>query len=76
MRASRITFLAVATLALALGVSCGRSKPVGVDADVGNDAGGDANQVLGKSCLDSPDQLTRPPTAGLPCELIPPGLAL
>jgi hypothetical protein len=28
------------------------------------------------SCLDMPTDLPRPPSGGLPCELIPPGLAL
>ena len=28
------------------------------------------------SCLDTPDELPRPPTEQLPCDLIPPGLTL
>jgi hypothetical protein len=27
------------------------------------------------SCLDRPNELPRPPTGGLPCDLIPPGWA-
>lgn len=67
MRGARFVAAAVLTVALAL-VSCGRSKPVGVPE-------GGAPPV-GSACLDRPDDLPRPPTVGLPCELIPPGLAL
>jgi hypothetical protein len=38
-----------------------------------------ADTVLGPSlasCLDTPDELPRPPTTELPCDLIPPGLSL
>ncbi|HEY0464692.1 MAG TPA: hypothetical protein VGC79_10800 [Polyangiaceae bacterium] len=28
------------------------------------------------ACLERPDQLPRPPTGKLPCDLIPPGLSL
>lgn len=34
--------------------------------------GGDASALL-TPCLDRPTDLPRPPTAGLPCELLPPG---
>jgi hypothetical protein len=73
MTRSRLTaLLAGATLALALGgASCGKSKPVGLD-----DAGSDAKPTGLASCLDTPDQLTRPPSVTLPCELLPPGLTL
>jgi hypothetical protein len=74
MRGARLTaLLSGAALALALGASCGKSKPVGVDP---TDAGGDGKPAGLASCLDSPDQLTRPPSTTLPCELLPPGLAL
>jgi hypothetical protein len=56
---------------LALGASCGKSKPVGVV-----DSGTDANPTGLASCLDRPDELTRAPSATLPCELLPPGLTL
>jgi hypothetical protein len=74
MRGARLTALfSGAALALALGASCGKSKPVGGDP---TDAGGGGKPTGLVSCLDSPDQLTRAPSAALPCELIPPGLTL
>jgi len=63
-----LAVVAVALLSFAVASSCGNSKPVGV-----TDAGGVTTLA---ACLDRPDELPRPPTAGLPCELIPPGLAL
>jgi hypothetical protein len=30
----------------------------------------------GATCLEEPNALPRPPAAGLPCELLPPGLTL
>jgi hypothetical protein len=74
MTRSRLTaLLAGATLALALGASCGKSKPAGGVED----GGSDATKPTGlASCLDMPDQLTRAPSTTLPCELLPPGLAL
>jgi hypothetical protein len=30
----------------------------------------------GRGCLSTPDTLERPPTQGLPCSLIPPGVDL
>lgn len=74
MTSLRLTaLLAGATLALALGASCGKSKPAAVDP---TDAGGDGGPTGLASCLDMPDQLTRAPSATLPCELLPPGLVL
>lgn len=29
-----------------------------------------------RACLERPDELPRPPTGKLPCELVPPGLSL
>lgn len=73
-RARLTALLSGAALALALGASCGKSKPVGLDPI---DAGGDGKPNTGlASCLDRPDQLTRAPSATLPCELLPPGLTL
>ena len=42
----------------------------------GNGGGSAANQGALRACLERPDQLPRPPASRLPCELIPPGLAL
>jgi hypothetical protein len=60
----------------ALAVSCGRSKPVGLEpgpGDAGPEVG--ATGVL-RACLDTPTALTRAPSGALPCDLIPPGLEL
>ena len=70
-------------IAAALGGACGRSKPVaprdggsgGTDGGPGVDAGIEvAAPTDGKlaPCLERPGELPRPPSGGLPCELIPP----
>lgn len=71
MRPSARGLAAAMLLALAFGASCGPSKAVGL-----SDAGPEVGVTRLEACLDRPDELSRPPTAGLPCELIPPGLAL
>ena len=43
--------------------------------DGGPDGGPDGGARL-SSCLDTPDELPRPPIDRLPCDLIPPGLTL
>jgi hypothetical protein len=73
-------FALAALLALA---SCGKNRsvvegpaPVGdaaSDAVATTDAGAEGGLA---PCLDEPGALARPPTSGLPCELIPPGLRL
>lgn len=80
--------LAVALVAAGLGgAACGDNHqapapdPADHDAAVepGDDAGPtpdaapDAGAAL-TPCLDHPDHLDRPPTAALPCDLLPPGL--
>jgi hypothetical protein len=74
---------ALAALLALAAVSCGRSKPVGMDpsdggpADTGTaETGAEVAPTARGGCLDRPDTLQRPPTAGLPCDLIPPGLEL
>ena len=47
----------------------------GPDGGVPADGGPDGGARL-SSCLDTPDELSRPPTDRLPCDLIPPGLTL
>lgn len=64
--------------------TCGEEEPSvlmegGIaTADAGSPDGPvDAAQATTvSSCLDRPDELPRPPTEGLPCDLIPPGLTL
>ena len=71
--------------------SCGRSKPAAMTTPdgssiVGDGGGNDAGPTLdgaaadgvspGSACVDQPGELPRPPSGRLPCELIPPGLAL
>jgi len=41
----------------------------------GSDSSAPPSNAL-SACLERPDQLPRPPTGKLPCELIPPGLSL
>jgi hypothetical protein len=70
-------------LCLALGLAaCGDQNHPGQTRDAGSDGtmtdaggGSDASNPFA-SCLDRPDQadslVPRPPTAGVPCDLIPP----
>lgn len=80
-------FLAAAAVVLSAG-SCGRTKPLGggaggiAGATGGSTATGGGTGAGGQSgsgglapCLDRPDDLPRPPTNGLPCDLVPPTLA-
>jgi hypothetical protein len=72
-----------ALLVLALASSCGNNKPQGAGTGGKPGTGGDTNPGSGgaggvgplKACVDRPGELPRPPADGLPCELIPPGLA-
>jgi hypothetical protein len=57
--------------ALALSSCGGKSDPGGTGK--GGSGGGAAAT---SSCLDQPGAVPSPPRAGLPCELIPPGLDL
>ena len=78
----RVLLLALAALALA---ACGDNRNPGtpeppadgaVAIDAGSDAGADAAIDAGAGagpCLNHPDDLPRPPTGALPCELLPPG---
>lgn len=75
---------ATALLMVALAPSCGNNKPQGSGArgsgGVGGDTSGPGSGGAGgtgplRACIDRPDGLPRPPVNGLPCELIPPGLA-
>jgi len=59
--------LLLITFVVTLG-ACGDNKK----AQVTGDAGMDAATTLAP-CLDRPDDLPRPPTGQLPCELLPPG---
>jgi hypothetical protein len=56
--------LAAAALAVALTGGCGGKSDPGT------------GKGTTKSCLDQPGAVPSPPRAGLPCELIPPGLEL
>lgn len=57
--------------------SIGADGSVGPDGSVAPDASADASvRPALTSCLDRPDELSRPPAAELPCELLPPGLSL
>ena len=66
--------LGLCALAAVLVTACGDnlSPPPGGDDDAAVDA---APTTIGP-CLDRPEDLPRPPTGTLPCELIPPGLTL
>ncbi len=76
----RLLLLAVVCFAC----TCGEEEPSvlvegGVArADAGSPDGAvdTAQATTVSSCLDTPDELPRPPTEGLPCDLIPPGLTL
>ena len=73
----RKTFGGWLALVLALlSFSCGKDEAVtGAPGSGGSSGAGGGSGVL-RSCLDRPDELPRPPTGQLPCELIPPGLTL
>jgi hypothetical protein len=60
-----------ALVLIALLAACGDNRKVAVTGDAGVDA-----SSAKKACLDRPDELPRPPTGSLPCELLPPGLEL
>jgi hypothetical protein len=47
-----------------------------IDADLAEDTSMEAAPPKRTGCLDRPNDVPRPPTGGLPCELIPPGLSL
>lgn len=63
-----VCFAALAALA-ALGGSCGDNQKVPPPDDPGDGSGSGALAA----CLDRPTELPRPPSAQLPCELLPPG---
>ena len=46
------------------------------DAAQSGDLAGSAELGASGGCLERPSELPRPPTGGLPCELIPPPLKL
>jgi len=58
--------LVFALLLSVIGISCGISKPAGLLGGAGGSTG------AMKACLDRPADLPRPPSATLPCELLPP----
>jgi hypothetical protein len=67
----RAALVFAAALALTGGGCGGKSDPGGTGK--GGSGGG---SVTTTSCLDQPGAVPSPPRAGLPCELIPPGLEL
>jgi hypothetical protein len=70
--------LAATALLLALlgAGACGKSKPSAAtptpDGGITPDVGSTVETGALANCLDSPNDLPRPPTGQLPCELIPP----
>jgi len=70
-----------AVLLVALASSCGNNKPQGsgtgghpgAGGTPGTGGAGGAGPL--RACVDRPGEVPRPPADGLPCELIPPGLA-
>ena len=76
LRSLRWLSLAAALAAWSCGGSNGR-VPMGTGGTGGAaGAGGGGNVSGGAACVDRPDDLMRPPSGGLPCELIPPGVQL
>jgi hypothetical protein len=80
----RLRWLALATLlVVGLGAGCkSRWRPDGADAATPRPDGSgvvdgalDAGNAV-RACIESPNDLPRPPTGRLPCELLPPGLGL
>jgi hypothetical protein len=66
-----------ALLFIALLAACGDDHKAG-PKDGGMDAVADAPTDGGsglRACLDHPSNEARPPSAGLPCDLLPPGFA-
>jgi hypothetical protein len=66
-RLSGVVWAIVVALACGCSASSGKPTMTGTGGQTG---------APGVACLDSPTDLPRPPTSGLPCELIPPGLRL
>lgn len=68
----------VLVLAAVVAPSCGTNKPQvsGTGGTGGPGTGGAGGAGARRACVERPDTLARPPSAGLPCELIPPGLTL
>lgn len=66
--------LAGALFLAGVGASCGGGQRP--PADGGQDHPTDVNSGELTACLDRPENLDRPPSGRLPCELIPPGLRL
>lgn len=60
-----------ALLFVALLAGCGDDHQAPKDG--GMDAVADAGSGALRACLDHPSNEARPPSAGLPCELLPPG---
>lgn len=58
----RVVVLAAGLVLAVLSTACGKDEPLSTP-----DGGATG------ACLDLPTDLPRPPTAGLPCELLPPG---
>ena len=48
---------------------------LGIAACSSDNSGSNPSSALG-ACLERPNELPRPPSGKLPCELIPPGLSL
>lgn len=59
----RLVVLAAALALTVLSTACGKDPPPNPTPEGGATS----------ACLDRPTDLPRPPTAGLPCELLPPG---
>ena len=75
-----LAFLTCSVAALALLLACedDGSNSDGAGGNAGNGSvlpeSGAGGQAPGEgACLDRPNELPRPPGAGLPCELFPPG---
>jgi len=49
------------------------NSPTGGAAGQHGNPGGEAGAGVRGACLERPGELPRPPRAGLPCELFPPG---
>jgi hypothetical protein len=73
----RRRLLVIASLALAglAAVSCDDGSTSATTADAGAGDGGAPPDGGLAACLDRPDDLPRPPSRQLPCELLPPGFS-
>jgi hypothetical protein len=73
MASRRLTTGACVVMLAALFAACDDDNPGSGDTGGNNEAGAGSGTIVSlKPCLERPGELQRPPSGGLPCDLLPP----